>query len=178
MKDKILRAIYDFYHKYGFTPSIRDIQKELHYQSHNSVYKVYKQLEQDGKLIHNKDRRRWNIVDINNNYLKLKVLNEDTYLTIDNDNENYFIYKMDNNNLLKDKILKNDYLVIKKTKMLKNYDLGLFMYNNEYHIMYYLFIDGFYMLFDNNSKEVLSKIKIIGKVVGLQRKTIIKKRCI
>ena len=85
---------------------------------------------------------------------------------------------MDNNHFKKDNILKNDYLIIKKTKNLNNYDLGLFKYDNEYHVMSYIFLDGFYMLSDNVHKEVLSKVEIIGKVIGLQRKEFNKKRCI
>ena len=80
---------------------------------------------------------------------------------------------MDNNNFKEDNILKDDYLIIKKTKNLNNYDLGLFLYNDNYHVMNYIFLDGFYMLSDKKNKEVLNKVQIIGKVVGLQRNKLI-----
>lgn len=178
MKQKVLNIIYDYYKKNGFMPSIRELQVIMNYKCHNSIYKILKQLEEDGILIHNKDKRKWSLVDIKNETLKLKVLNEDSYITITNDNNNYAVYKLDNNNLQKNDLLKNDYLIIKKTKNLNNYDLGLFFYNNNYHVMNYIYLDGFYMLSDNQNKEVLNKVKIIGKVIGLQRKEINKKRCI
>ena len=178
MKEKVLNVIYDYFRKTGFMPSIREIQGIMKYKCHNSVYKAFKQLEEEGYLIHDKKKRKWSLVDINKEILKIKVLNEDSYITLQNDNDKYAVYKLDNNNLRNNDLLKNDYLIIKKTKYLKNYDLGLFFYNNNYHVMNYIYLDGFYMLSDNKNKEVLNKVKIIGKVIGLQRKEINKKRCI
>ena len=178
MKEKILKTIIEYYKKTNFMPSVREVQTLMHYSSHNYVYKVFKELEKDGLLIHNKHKRKWILTDANNYSLKLKVLNENSYITINKNNDNYAIYKMDNNNFKDDNILKDDYLIIKKTKYLNDYDLGLFIYNNNYHVMNYIFLDGFYMLSDKKNKEVLNKVKIIGKVVGLQRNKLIKKRCI
>ena len=178
MKEKVLNVIYDYFRKTGFMPSIREIQGIMKYKCHNSVYKAFKQLEKEGYLIHDKKKRKWSLVDINKEILKIKVLNEDSYITLQNDNDKYTVYKLDNNNLRNNDLLKNDYLIIKKTKYLKNYDLGLFFYNNNYHVMNYIYLDGFYMLSENSNKEVLNKVKIIGKVIGLQRKEINKKRCI
>ena len=178
MKEKVLKVITSYYKETNFMPSIREVQKIIHSNNHNCVYKIFKQLENDGVLIHDKNKRKWCLAEKNDETLKIKVLNEDHYVYIDNDKDNYTVFKMDNNNFKDSNILKNDYLIIKKTDNLKNYDLGLFKYNDEYHIMNYIFLDGFYMLSDNKNKEVLNKIKIIGKVIGLQRNQIIKKRCI
>ncbi len=178
MKEKVLNVINNYYKETNFMPSIREVQNIIHSNYHNSVYKIFKQLENDGILIHNKNKRKWCLAEKNSETIKIKVLNEDHYIYIDNNKDNYAVYKMDNNNFKDVNILKNDYLIIKRTKSLNNYDLGLFKYNDEYHIMSYLFLDGFYMLSDNKNKEVLNKIQIIGKVIGLQRKQIIKKRCI
>ena len=149
MKEKVLNVIYDYFRKTGFMPSIREIQGIMKYKCHNSVYKAFKQLEEEGYLIHDKEKRKWSLVDINKEILKIKVLNEDSYITLQNDNDKYTVYKLDNNNLRNNDLLKNDYLIIKKTKYLKNYDLGLFFYNNNYHVMNYIYLDGFYMLSDN-----------------------------
>ena len=178
MKEKVLKAIYDYYKETNFMPSIREVQKILKYSNINPIYKAFKLLEEEGLLIHNKEKRKWCLADIKEETVKVKVINEDSYIYVDNINDTYAAYKMENNNFIKDNILKNDYLVIKRTKDLNNYDLGLFKYNNEYHIMKYIFLDGFYMLSDGKSKEILNKIKIVGKVIGIQRKQIIKKRCI
>ena len=178
MKDKVLSVIIDYYKKTNFMPSVREVQNIMNYKNHNTIYKAFLQLERDGILIHNKEKRKWCLTNLDNEYLKLKVLNEDSYITLPNDNDNYAVYKLDSNNFREENLLKNDYLIIKKTKYLKNYDLGLFFYNNNYHVMNYIYLDGFYMLSDNKNKEVLNKVKIIGKVIGLQRKEINKKRCI
>ncbi len=178
MKDKVLSVIIDYYKKTNFMPSVREVQNIMNYKNHNTIYKAFLQLEKDGILIHNKEKRKWCLTNIENDYLRLKVLNEDSYISVDNNKDNVVIYKMNNNNFKDSNILKNDYLIIKKTKNLNNYDLGLFIFNNDYHVMNYVFLDGFYMLSDSKTKEVLSKVKIIGKVIGLQRKQLIKKRCI
>lgn len=178
MKEKVLNVINNYYKETNFMPSIREVQRIIKSNYHNNVYKIFKQLEEDGILIHNKNKRKWCLASKTNETIKVKVLNEEHYIYIDNDKDNYIVYKMDNNNFKDVNILKNDYLIIKRTKNLNNYDIGLFKYNDEYHIMNYLFLDGFYMLSDNKNKEVLHKIKIMGKVIGLQRNQIIKKRCI
>ena len=178
MKEKVLNVIYDYYKDTNFMPSIREVKEIMHCNNHNNIYKIFRRLEEDGILIHNRNKRKWCLAKTKDETIKVPVINEESYIYVDNNKDNYAVYKMDNNNLRNDNIMKNDYLIIKRTKELKNYDIGLFKYNNEYHIMKYILLDGFYMLSDNKRKEVLSKVKIIGKVIGLQRKQIIKKRCI
>ena len=178
MKEKVLNVIYNYYKETNFMPSVREVQDIIQCKYHNSIYKTFRSLEEDGVLIHNKDKRKWCLAISKEETIKVKVINEESYIYIDNNKDNYTVYKMDNNYFKNNNILKDDYLIIKRTNELNNYDIGLFKYNNDYHIMTYLFLDGFYMLSNGNTKEVLNKVKIIGKVVGLQRKQIIKKRCI
>jgi len=169
MKDDLLNEIRKYYRSKGFMPSIRYLAIKMDYKSHNSIYKMMRELENEGYLIHSKDGKRWSLSDINNNYIKVKVLNDNEYLVIKENKKNYLVYKI-KNNCFKDKnIINGDYLIVEKTQQLENNTLGLFIYNNSYHIMNYNYIDGFYILDDGINKEYLSRVKIIGKVIGLQR---------
>ena len=80
---------------------------------------------------------------------------------------------MNNNYLKTDNILKNDYLIIKNTKSLKNNDIGLFKYDDNYHVMKYEFSNGFYILYNEKEKDILNKVQVLGKVVELQRKRVL-----
>lgn len=170
MKDDLLNEIQKYYRRCGFMPSIRYLALKLDYKSHNSIYKMMKELEKDGYLIHSKDGKKWSLADINNNYIKVKVLNDNEYLIIKENKKNYLVYKIKNNCFKNKNIISGDYLIVEKTKTLENNSLGLFVYNDNYHIMNYNYIDGFYVLDDGVNREYLSKVNIIGKVIGLQRK--------
>ena len=169
MKDELLNEIQKYYKENNNMPSIRYLAIKLDYKSHNSIYKIMKELENDGYLVHNKDNKKWSLADIKNNYIKVKAINDEDYLIFKNNKKNYLVYKIKNNRFIDKNIVCGDYLIVEKTKKLENNTLGLFLYNNIYHIMNYNYIDGFYILDDGVNKEYLYKVKIIGKVIGLQR---------
>ena len=171
MKEKVLKIIYKYYEENKVMPSIREIQNILKYKHHNSIYTAFRQLEKDGILVHTK--RKWSLKTPLEEIKKIKVINEDHYIYTDNIMYDYYAFKMNNNYLKNDNILKNDYLIIKKTKSIKNNDIGLFKYNDNYHVMKYQFSNGFYILYNEKKKEILNKVKIIGKVVELQRKRVL-----
>ena len=173
MEENILKIIKDFYKEKGYMPSIRFIQGKLNYKSVNYVYRIMNKLCEEGYLIHYKDTKKWVVADIDDTYIKVKALNEDDYLLIRQNKKKYTVYKIKNNNFLNRNILKDDYLIVEKTQKLDNNTLGLFIYNNNYHIMNYNYKDGFYILDDGVNKEYLCKLKIIGKVIGLQRKKVL-----
>ena len=62
MKDKVLKVITSYYKETNFMPSIREVQKIIHSNNHNCVYKIFKQLENDGVLIHDKNKRKKNFL--------------------------------------------------------------------------------------------------------------------
>jgi SOS-response transcriptional repressor LexA len=173
MEENILKIIKNFYKEKGYMPSIRFIQSKLNYKSVNYVYRIMNKLCEEGYLIHYKDTKKWVVADIDDTYIKVKALNEDDYLLIRQNKKKYTVYKIKNNNFLNRNILKDDYLIVEKTQKLDNNTLGLFIYNNNYHIMNYNYKDGFYILDDGVNKEYLCKLKIIGKVIGLQRKKVL-----
>lgn len=171
MKKKVLKIIYKYYEENNVMPSIREIQEILKYKHHNSIYTAFRQLERDGILIHTK--RKWSLKNPLEEIKKIKVLNEDHYIYIDNIIDDYYVFKMNNNYLKTDNILKNDYLIIKNTKSLKNNDIGLFKYDDNYHVMKYEFSNGFYILYNEKEKDILNKVQVLGKVVELQRKRVL-----
>ena len=173
MKESLLNEIRKFYRDNQCMTSIRYLAIKLDYKSHNSIYKIMKELEQEGYLVHNKESKKWSLTDIDNNYIKVKALNDDDYLIIRENKKNYLVYKIKNNRFINKNIICGDYLIVEKTNKLENNTLGLFIYNNSYHIMNYNYIDGFYILDDGINKEYLYKVKIIGKVIGLQRRRVL-----
>ncbi len=172
MKDDVLKIIKNFYKENGYMPSIRFIQEKLKYKSTSFVYRIMMKLAEEGYLIHHKDTKKWMIANPTDEYIKVKALNEDDYLMIKQNKKNYIVYKIKNNRFIDKNIIKDDYLIVEKTNKLDNNTLGLFIYNNSYHIMNYNYIDGFYILDDGVNKEYLYKVQIIGKVIGLQRKRV------
>ena len=172
MKEKLLNEIRKYYKENHNMPSIRYLTIKLNYKSHNSIYKMMKELAEDGYLIHNSNKK-WSISDIENNIIRVKVINDNDYLIIKENKKNYLVYKIKNNRFKDKNIISGDYLIVEKTNKLENNDLGLFIYNDTYHIMNYNYIDGFYILDDGINKEYLYKVKIIGKVIGLQRKRVL-----
>ena len=102
----------------------------------------------------------------------MKVVNTKEKLILKLDiRKKYVGYKIKNDYFNDLYIKKMDYLIIEKTNNLKDNDLGLFVINKKYRIMKYFYKAGFYILKDS---EILTlyRVKIIGKVVGVYRKTL------
>ena len=84
-------------------------------------------------------------------------------------NEKYVAFKIHNDYFNNIGIFRNDLLIIKNSKKIKNNDLGLFIVDNKYRIMKYNYKDGFYSLKDKE-ELLLNKVKIIGKVIMVEKK--------
>ena len=102
------------------------------------------------------------------------VINTKKMIDINIDN-NTILYQIKNSFFTEYAINKNDYLIINTNIEIKNNELGLFLINNKYRIMKYTYIDGYYIL-EDNEREILYEIKIIGKVVGVYRNNLKEKR--
>ena len=173
-EEKILNEILDYYEVNKAMPTIRYLQIIFNYRSTNSIFKYLKSLESKGYLYKNNSGKL--VISMSANYKnkslkKIKIINKKEkyiHLFLEKDN-NYFAYQIKNNDLKKYGIIKNDTVIIQKTKNIKNNNIGLFLIDNKYQIMIYNYKDGFYIL---SSKEeiVLNKIKLIGKVIYLERK--------
>ena len=84
-------------------------------------------------------------------------------------NKKYLAYKIHHDYFNNQGIIKNDTLIIEETKKIKPNDFGLFLIDNKYRIMKYNYQDGFYILSDWE-EILLNRIKIIGKVIMIERK--------
>lgn len=172
---EILNVIIDYYNNNKTMPSIRYLMNIVNIKSTSTIHYHLNKLEKKGYLKRNKSNNR--ILSENYENLKngLKIIeiindkNKDKIKIIIDDDNNYVAFKVKDNLLKEDGIIKGDILIIKKINKLKNNDLGLFMINNKYYIMKFFYKDGFYIL-ESNEKRIYNKIKIIGKVMYLERK--------
>lgn len=173
-EEVILEEILNYVNENKRMPTMRYLQKKCNYKSVNSITLYIKSLLKQNYLSRNKDGK----LILNNNSLNyktgiktIKVLNsnnEYVHLLLNKD-ENYLAYKI-NNNYFKDiGIFRNDILIVKINKKLKDNDLGLFIIDNKYQVMRYKYKDGFYFLFDNK-ELILNRVKIIGKVIMVEKR--------
>ena len=173
-EQEVLKQIEKYYNENGYMPSIRYIQKINNYKSPNSIYKIFKSLQNKGYLTNDNHKKKLIII---NSFFKEKIkcikvinTNEVLYLNLI-DNKDYLAFKIKKNHFNHLFIKKDDYLIIEKKNKLTNGDLGLFYFNDYYRVMIYQYQDGFYILNDN-TQEVLYKVKIIGKIIEIYRRKI------
>lgn len=169
-EEQVLHIISDFYKKNKVMPSIRFIQKELDYKSSNSITQFMKSLEKQHYLIRNgQNKLVLNQITNNENYKTIKIINsnKDISILLTKDKK-YIGYSIKNNYFIKDNIIKNDILIIEINKKVNNNDLGLFIIDKKYRVMKYFYKDGFHIL-EDNERIILNKIKLIGKVVMIER---------
>ena len=170
---KILEVIIDYYNNNKLMPSIRYLMDKVNIKSTSTIHYHLNKLEEKGYLKRNKLNKRVlskNYNKIENELQIINVINDkDTIKIIIDDNKDYIAFKIKDNLLEKKGIIKDDILIIEKTNKLKNNDLGLFKINNKYYVMKYFYQDGFYIL-ESDIKRFYNKIKIIGKVIYLERK--------
>jgi len=175
-EEQIYHQMTSYYQKNKIMPSVRELQNILGYKSPNSIYQIMKQLETKGYLERNSHNK---VVMVDNpileptEFVTMKVVNTKEKLILNLDiKKKYVGYKIKNDDFNDLYIKKMDYLIIEKTNNLKDNELGLFVINKKYRIMQYFYKDGFYILKDNEI-ITLYRVKIIGKVVGVYRKSLI-----
>ena len=173
-EEKILKEIIKYAIENHRMPTMRYLQNRLCFKSVNSITMYIKSLEHqnyltrnnEGKLILNNGSEKYN-----DNLKTIKIINANNKFVqvILNKNKKYVAYQMHNNFFESIGIFKEDTLIVENKKELKNNDLGLFIIDNKYRIMKYNYEDGFYLLKDNE-EVILHKVKIIGKVILIERK--------
>ncbi len=172
-EEEILQEIINYYKKNKMMPTRRYLQKLFNYKSINSITRYIKSLEKQNYLIRNDDDKiilnNYSLLD--NNIKPIKVINmENNYINVILDkNKEYLAYKIHNDYFKNNGILRNDILVIEIKKRLDENNLGLFIIDNKYRVMKYNYKDGFYILSDNE-EILLNHVKIIGKVIMIERK--------
>ena len=171
-EEMILEEIVNYVKKNNSMPSYRYLQKVFNYKSVNSITKIINSLVDNNYLNRNSDNKL-----IINNYASIfksgiktiKIINSNKSIhLILNKSERYLAYKINNNYFNKYGIFKNDLLIIKKDKKLKDNNLGLFIIDNKYRVMEYKYKDGFYILRDYE-ELLLNKVKIVGKVIMVEK---------
>lgn len=172
-EEELLKEIICYIKDNKRIPPMRYLQKKLRYKSVNSITELIKSLEKqnylirnnEGKLVLNKTSENYQT-----NIKNIKIINannKNICLYLDK-TEKYIAYQIHKNCFNKLGIFRNDILIIKKTKKLKDNNLGLFIIDNKYRIMSYHYKEGFYIL--NDDEEILlSKVKIIGKVIIIEK---------
>lgn len=161
---RVLEAINEYIKEHEYSPTIRDLCQILGYKSTKTIWTYLHKL-QEKKLINYKHNKKRNIT-LNKINSPLIAINTSEKLTLLN--KECVIYHVKSNVLKEFNILKNEYLIVDTSKRPKNNQLGLFIINNEYRIMKFNYKDGYYILNDNET-EILHKVNIIGKVVGLYK---------
>ena len=162
----VYKTICNFINEKNYCPTIRELCCILNYKSTKTVYNYIKKLKEKNYINYYPNKKRA-IVTNDNIEKQFTIINTQKKIHI-NINNKYVIYQIKNNFFENYFIKKNDYLIINIEKKIKNNDLGLFLINNEYKIMKYNFIDGYYVLEDNN-KEILNRINLIGIVESIYR---------
>ncbi len=171
---ELLNYITDYYNQNKIMPTRRYLQNIMNYKSVNSITQYLCKLENKKYLIRNNDNKlvlndytfrykdevkNINVINMNNQYIPM-VLNK---------KKNYYCYKIKHSYFSYLGIFKNDLLIIEENKKLKTNNLGLFIIDGKYRIMKYNYKNGFYIL--NDYEElILSKVKIIGKVIIVEKK--------
>ena len=174
-EEVVYQKIIKYYKENKRIPTIRELLRELNYKSTNTIYQYMKKLESKGYLKRNKNNKLVinEEIDLSNNEtINITVINTKEILALNlNKEKKYIGYKIKHDYFNKQYIKKNDYLIIERTNKLITNDLGLFVINKKYRIMEYEYKDGFYIL-KGKEKEILNKVKIIGKVISVYRKEI------
>lgn len=173
-EEELLQMIVNYVKDNSYMPTRRYLQKKLKYKSVNSITYYMNRLIKQNYLKRNNEGKI--VLDISAiNYQKslktIKIINQkDSFigLFLEKDNK-YTAYQIHNNYFNDIGIFRNDILIIKTKVKLRENDLGLFVIDNKYRVMKYNYKDGFYLLTDNDN-EILNKVKIIGKVIGIERK--------
>lgn len=165
----IYETIYNFINKNSYSPTIRELCKLTNYKSTKTIYRYLNKLKENNYIDLKKHKKRCIII---NNFIQEKVIVINTKEKINiNINSDNVVFQIKNNYFKDYYIKKNDYLIINTKKKIKNNDLGLFLINNKYRVMKYSFYDGYYIL-EDNEKEILSRINLIGVVENIYRNKI------
>ena len=173
-KKAILLEIVDYVNKNKIMPTRRYLQKKFNFKSVNSITQYIKSLEKENYLIKNSAGKLildQSAIFYDLSLKKIKIINSNNlfaHIIIDK-NKSYVGFKIHNNFFNYCKIFRNDILIIELKKELENNDIGLFIIDEKYRIMKYNYKDGFYILKDYE-ELLLNKIKIIGKVIMIERK--------
>lgn len=168
----VLDEIIKYYENNNSMPTIRYLQKELHYKSTKTVYNHLQQLEKKNYLKRNENNK----LVVNNISMKyqdgiktINILNSTQKISlIIEKNKEYIGFILENNYFIDMHLMKNDILIIEKNKKIKNNQLGLFIIDKKYRIMKYFYQDGFHILKDSE-QIILNKIKLIGTVIMVER---------
>ena len=170
----LLEEIVNYVKENNYMPTRRFLQKKLGFKSVNSITYYINLLIEHNYLKRNSDGKL--TIDISGiNYQKslktIKIINmNDASISLFlNKKKNYVAFKIHNNYFNNLGIIKNDILIIEKNKQIKKNNLGLFIIDKKYRIMKYDYKDGFYILNDNE-EILLNRVKIIGKVIMIERK--------
>lgn len=162
----IYKAIQEFIKNNNYSPSIRELCTILGYKSTKTIYNYLNKLKNKNYLNYEKKKKR--SISITNT-INQNVLIINTKKTINFQiNSNQVIFQIKNNYFKDYSIKYNDYLIIDTKKKIKINQLGLFIINKSFEIMKYNYVDGFYIL-ENNKKEVLNEINLVGVVEGVFR---------
>lgn len=171
-EELLLNEIVKYVKENHVMPTRRYLQNKLHYKSVNSITQYIKSLIKQNYLKYNNGKLiLYNESLYHNNLKVINVLNikNKSLSVILNKNRKYVAFQIKNDYFQNIGILKHDLLIIEIVSNLNNGNLGLFIIDNAYRIMKYNYIDGYYILKDNE-ELILSKIHLIGKVIMIERK--------
>ena len=173
-EEELLQEIVNYVNENNYMPTRRYLQIKLGYKSVNSItYYINRLIKQnylkkntDGKIVidksginYQKELKTIRVINTRKTYIRLFL----------NKSHKYVAYKIHNEYFNNIGILRNDILIVQKNRKLYVDDIALFIIDKKYRVMKYNYKDGFYLLTDNE-EILLNKVKIIGKVIGIERK--------
>ena len=162
-QNEILDCIKKYISDHGYPPTVREICRLMNYSSTSSVQKHINILIEKGFIKKDKIKNRSIELLTENEYLNkhtinIPVLNKNIFIELPISlipkNKEVYGYIMSDNSLVDNHIIKNDILIIEKTKSFNMDNIIVYMNNTDVII----------------SKPSNSNKNVIGKVIGLYRK--------
>ncbi len=173
----------------GFSPSVRDICKDLQIKSTATAHYYLEKLCEKGLISKKGDKKRAISVNGKKNSFEVPLVGtvtagtpilavenlEDYYpLPLEfNTGETLFMLKVKGNSMINAGILDGDKIVVKKQETADNGDIVVAMLEDSATVKRFYKKDNFYVLHPENDEMediVSSEVSILGVVVGLTRK--------
>lgn len=162
-QNEVLDCIKKYISNHGYPPTVREICKIKNYSSPSTVQKHIDALIEKGFIKKDKIKNRSIELLVNNEYLSkntvnIPLLNKNDFIELPvsliHKNKEIYAFIVSDDSLLCNHIIKNDILIIEKSKSFNDNDIIVYMLNTDIVIG----------KFSDSNKN------IIGKVVGLYRK--------
>lgn len=188
-----LNELYSYVKSYqdvnGYSPSVRDICKDLQIKSTATAHYYLEKLSEKGLITKKGDKKRAISVNGRKNSFEVPLVGtvtagtpilavenlEDYYpLPLEfNTGETLFMLKVKGNSMINAGILDGDKIVVKKQETANNGDIIVAMVDDCATVKRFYKKDGYFVLHPENDDMqdiIINEVSVLGVVVGLTRK--------